>query len=98
MSSVQRSSFLGEMQGKRKMCLRVVPVKVRRHDASKTVKTYALLESGSDISLCDKNLAVELGVHGHQKTFFRTTQEKEDIPRAGHEIILTVEPLDGTEK
>ena len=71
---------------------------VRRHDASKTVETYALIDSGSDISLCDKNLAMELGVHGHQKTFFLTTQEKEDSPRVGHEISLTVEPLDGTDK
>ena len=62
--------------GKGKVCLRVVPVKVRRHDANKTVETYALLDSGSDIS--DKNLAMELGVHGNQKTFFLTTQEKED--------------------
>ena len=84
--------------GKGKVCLRVVPVKVRRHDASKTVETYALLDSGSDISLCDKNLAVKLGVHGHQKTFFLTTQEKEDSPRVDHEISLTVEPLDGTDK
>ena len=84
--------------GKAKVCLRAVPVKVRRHDASKTVETYALLDSGSDISLCDKNLAMELGVHGHQKTFFLTTQEKEDSPRVGHEISLTVEPLDGTDK
>ena len=83
---------------KGKVCLRVVPVKVRRHDASKTVETYALLDSGSDISLCDKNLAVELGVHGHQKTFFLTTQEKEDSPRVGHKISLTVEPLDDTDK
>ena len=59
-----------------KVCLRIVPVKVRsRDDASKIVKTYALLDSGSDISLCHKSLAVELGVQGHQKTFYLTTQE-----------------------
>ena len=82
-----------------KVCLRVVPVKVRRpNDASRTVDTYALLDSGSDISLCDKNLAVELGVHGTQKTFYLTTQEREDSPRVGLEISLTVEPLDGTDK
>ena len=69
------------------MCLRVV--KVRGHDASKTVETNALLDSGSDI-LCDKNLAVELGVQGHQKTFYLTTQEREDSRRVGHEFSLTV--------
>ena len=81
-----------------KVCLTVVPVKVRGHDARKTVEMYALLDSGSDISLCDKNLAVELGVQGHQKTFYLTTQEKEDSPRIGHEFSLTVEALDGTDK
>ena len=80
------------------MCLRVVSVKVRRHHVSNTVKMYALLDSGSDVTLCDKNMAIELGVHGHQKTFFLTTQEKEDIPRVGPEISLTVELLDGTKK
>ena len=82
-----------------KVCLRIVPVKVRSHDdASKIVETYALLDSGSDISLCDKSLAVELGVQGHQKTFYLTTQERQDNPRVGYEFSLTVEPLDGTDK
>ena len=84
--------------GKGKVCLRVAPVKVRRHDANNTVETYTLLNSGSDISLCDKNLAMELGVHGHQNTFSLMTQEKQHSPRGGHEISLTVEPLDGTDK
>ena len=79
-----------------KVCLRVVPVKVRSRDADKVVETYALLDSGSDISLCDKTLARELGVRGQEKTFFLTTQEREDSPRVGHEISLTVESLDGT--
>ena len=85
--------------GRGKVCLRVVPVKVRRpDDASRTVDTYALLDSGSDISWCEKNLAVELGVHGAQKTFYLTTQEREDSPRVGLEISLTIEPLNGTDK
>ena len=77
-----------------KVCLRVVPVKVRSRDADKVVETYALLDSGSDISLCDKTLARELGVRGQEKTFFLTTQEREDSPRVGHEISLTVDPPD----
>ena len=82
-----------------KVCLRIVPVKVRCHnDASKIVETYALLDSGSDISLCDKSLAAEIGVQGRQKTFYLTTQEREDSPRIGFELSLTVEALDGTDK
>ena len=80
------------------MCLRIVPVKVRTHGASKTVKMYALLDSGSDISLCEKELAVELGVQGDQKMCHLTTQEREDSPKVGQEISLTVEALDGTDK
>ena len=67
-----------------KVCLRVVPVKVRSSDVNKAVETYALLDSRSEISLCDKTLA--------------TTQEREHSPRVGHEISLTVDPLDGTDK
>ena len=81
-----------------KVCLRVVPVKVRSRDANKAVETHALLESGSDISLWDKTLAIELGVRGQEKSFFPTTQEREDSPRVGHEISLTLDPLDGTDK
>ena len=56
-----------------KVCLRVVPVKARIHGASKTVEMYALLDSRSDVSLCEKELAVELGVRGDQKAFYLTT-------------------------
>ena len=81
-----------------KVCLRVVPVKVRSRDSDKTVVTYALLDNGSDVSLCDNDLAVKLGVQGKLKTFYLTTQEKEDSPKVGREISLTIEALDGVEK
>ena len=81
-----------------RVCLRIVPVRVRRNDLSKTVETYALLDTGSDVSLCDKNLATELGIQGQPKGFFLTTQERENSPRFGTEISLTIEPLDGTDK
>ena len=81
-----------------RVCLRIVPVRVRRNYLSKTVETYALLDTGSDVSLCDKNLATELGIQGQEKAFFLTTQERENSPRFGTEISLTVEPLDSTDK
>ena len=73
-------------------------MKVRIRNANKAVETYALLDSGSDISLCDKTLPREVEVRGQEKTFFLTTQEREDNVRVGHDISLTVEPLDGTDK
>ncbi len=42
--------------------------------------------------------AVEIEVHGTQKTFYLKTQEREDSPRVGLEINLTVEALDGVDK
>lgn len=62
------------------------------------METYTLLDTGLDASSCDKNLATELGIQGQQKAFFLTTQERENSPRFGTEISLTVEPLDGSEK
>ena len=62
------------------------------------METYALLDTGSDVSLCDKNLAMELGIQGQQRAFFLRTQERENSPRFGTEISLAVEPLGGTDK
>ena len=62
------------------------------------MKTYALLDNGSDVSLCDNDLAMELGVQGEFKTYYLTTQEKDDSPKVGQEINLTVEALPGTDK
>ena len=62
------------------------------------METDALLDTGSDVSLCDKNLSTELGIQGQQKAFSLTTQERENSSRFGSEISLTVEPLHGTDK
>ncbi|XP_078372731.1 uncharacterized protein LOC144656384, partial [Oculina patagonica] len=84
--------------GSGKVCLRIVPVKVQCQNSSEKLLTYALLDNGSDVSLCTKGLAARLGVQGEQKTFYLTTQEKEDSPKSGQEISLTVEALDGSDK
>ena len=60
--------------------------------------TYALLDNGSDVSLCAKDLAAQLGAQGEQKTFYLTTQEKQESPKSGQEISLTVKALDGLDK
>ncbi|XP_068759642.1 uncharacterized protein [Montipora capricornis] len=53
-----------------RVCLQIVPVRVRRNDLSKTVETYALLDTGSDVSLCDKNLATEVEFKANRSSFF----------------------------
>ena len=64
------------LAGSGKVCLRIVPVKVRSRDSNKELLTYALLDNGSGVSLCAKGLAAQLGIQGEQRTFYLTTQEK----------------------
>ena len=80
----------------RKVCLRIVPIRVHDDKSGQTLETYALLDNGSDVSLCDAELAKELGLQGEQHDFLLTTQEKKDSPKSGLELKLTVSSLDGT--
>ena len=74
------------LAGSGKVCLRIVPVKVRSRDSNKELLTYALLDNRSDVSLCAEGLAAQLGIQGEQRTFCSTTQEKQDSPKLGQEI------------
>ena len=65
--------------------LRIVPVKVIGTDG-RTVETYALPDSGSDVSLCDKRLISELGLGGVEKTFSLTTLNEVKRGRCGLEV------------
>ena len=58
------------------------------------VETYALLDNGSDVSLCDEKLIDELGTSGVQRHFSLTTQEKRDSPRSGYEVKLIINSID----
>lgn len=54
-STVQVNSLNTVDKIDEKICLRIVPVKVQ--GPHKSVITYALLDNGSDVSLCDKELS-----------------------------------------
>ena len=86
------------LAGSGKVCLRIVPVKVRSQDSNKELLTYALLDNGSDVSLCAEGLAAQLGIQGEQRTFYLSMQEKQDSPKLDQEISLTVEAIDGSDK
>ncbi|KAK3729175.1 hypothetical protein QZH41_000580 [Actinostola sp. cb2023] len=76
-----------------RICLRIVPVKVK--GPTKSVITYALLDNGSDVSLCEKDLAAQIGVRGEEKSYYLTTQEKKNSRKVGQYLTgLTVESLD----
>ena len=78
-----------------KVRLRIVPVRVRGKLLNKVVETYALLDSGSDVTLCDKNLVEQLEFEGHPRNFFLTTQEMKHSPKNGLEVQLSIESIHG---
>lgn len=61
------------------------------------VETYALLDSGSDVSLCESNLVKQLGVTGTPTTFSLTTINEWTKANQGEEVRLLVSSLDGEE-
>jgi len=66
-------------------------VKVRSRQSNEELFTHALLDNGSDVSLCAKDLAGQLGIQGKQTKFYLTMQEKQDSHKFGQQISLTVE-------
>ena len=85
----------GRQATEKSIRLRVVPVKVHDSLSGRMLETYALLDNGSDISLCDSELVKELGLQGERRDFFLTTQEKRDSTKSGLELKLTISSLDG---
>ena len=81
-----------------RVLLQIVPVKVKGRGQEKEVRTYALLDSGSDVTLCDEDLVKRLGVSGIERSFLMTTQERKNSSKIGLEVELTVESLDGDAK
>ncbi len=79
----------------RKVCLRVVPVKV--HGPTEQIETWALLDNGSDVTLCDRRLVDRLRLKGVEKRFLLTTLNKENNVNNGIEVDMTVQSLDGEE-
>ena len=67
----------------KRICLRVVPVKVRDSLFGRMLETYTLMDNGSDVSLCDSELVKELVLQGERRDFFLTTQETKDSAKSG---------------
>lgn len=49
------------------VCERIVPVKVKGKNSDKVLETYAFLDNGSDVTLCDEKLVEDLGIDGVEK-------------------------------
>ena len=74
------------------VCLRIVPVKAGNPDGRK-VETCALLDSGSEVSLCDRRLINKLGLDEVEKQFSLTTLNEEKRYRNSLEVNLEVSSL-----
>ncbi|XP_041461181.1 uncharacterized protein LOC121412436 [Lytechinus variegatus] len=90
-SDVTEAGQCHSVSSRKKVCLRAVPVKVRGKD--KDVFTWALLDQGSDVSLCDRKLVEELGIQGVKRSFQLTTVDTVGTTKTGLEVSLKVENI-----
>ena len=81
--------------GERRVCLGVLPVKVTAKGGTRTVETYALLDSGSEVTLCKEQLFNDLGSWGS-----RCNYELQGVTGSknveGHVVDIVVTSLDGS--
>lgn len=75
-----------------KVSLNLLPVRV--FNGSNMVVTYALLDSGSDVSLCSNNLLKKLEKQGEQHNYFINTISGSNIYQSGVKVSLDVTSLD----
>ena len=78
--------------------MRVIPVKVRGIDRTQEIETYALLDDGSDVSLCNIDLVKRLGITGLPTRFSLTTVNDGTRQKTGEEVKLIVSDLRGQEE
>ena len=76
-----------------KVCMRIVPVRVQA--GGMEVTTYALLDNGSNKSLCTEGLLKALGVRGNPVSYNITTVNKTARRSSGVEAKLLIKPVDG---
>ncbi|XP_045213227.2 uncharacterized protein LOC123564038 [Mercenaria mercenaria] len=80
---------------KNKVSLRIVPVIIENGPVH--VKTYALLDEGSDVTLCTEGLIKKLGATGTPREFSITTVNKSSERRNGVELSFKVSSIDRSE-
>ena len=79
--------------GERRVCLGVVPLKVRAKGGGRVVETYALLDSGSEVTLCKEQLFLELGSWG-LKRYYELQGVTGTRKVEGHVIDIVVMSID----
>lgn len=77
-----------------KVSLAIVPITVRG-TGGKSVDTFALLDSGSDVSLVDQGLLKDLNIKGKKRSYTITTVNEADKVQHGMEVYLDVKSFYG---
>ena len=72
----------------------VFPVKIKAKGGTRIVETYALLDSGSEVTLCKEQLLSELGTRGSKRSYElqRVTGSRKV---EGHVVYVVVMSVDG---
>ena len=79
--------------GESKVCLAVIPVKLYRSNSDEFVETYALMDNGSEVTLCHEQLAKKLGLVG-KKIEYTLTGMTGSTQVEGTMVSLTVKSMD----
>ena len=79
------------------ICMKIVPVKVSGVDGVREVETYALLDDGSDTTLCLNELIDQLQLSGKPTNFTLTTVNAENNIKSATEVLLNVKNLNNDE-
>ena len=80
--------------GERRICLGVLPVKVKATGGTRIVETSALLDSGSEVTLCKEQIFIELGTRGSKCSYeLQSATGSKNIE--GHVVDVVVMSVDG---
>lgn len=74
--------------------LAIAPMKVKRRDSTKTIQTYAFLDTGSHTSFCTNELLGKLGITDERTILSLTTIQNENSPTDCRAVSLDVLDLD----
>ena len=81
-----------------KVALPLVPVRVYSPESKRNHSTYALLDTGSNVTLCHERLLQTLGIQGRPETMSLTTLDKKRNRMPTRVISLDVTDPDGEER
>ncbi|CAB4033480.1 Hypothetical predicted protein, partial [Paramuricea clavata] len=85
----------GTGTGESRVCLGVIAVKVRAKNGDSYVETYALLDSGSEVTLCQEELTKKLQFYGKKMNF--TLSGMTGSQKVESQLVdIAVESMDGT--